>query len=163
VPSANLSGRPSPAQARHVLRDLDGKVGLILDGGACDVGITVKDIQGALRQDMHDCEWIPEILVHQRDFTDASLEQAPTTPGMKYRHYSPSVPVILLHTSSPPPDGTVKSPAIALLAALRCKTTTGPRPVKIGIRTPSDSQLGQCLLSGDGIQWCRGVLPRIPR
>jgi L-threonylcarbamoyladenylate synthase len=179
APSANLSGKPSPTQARHVLRDLDGKVGLILDGGACDVGVestvvdglnddgnlrvlrpggvTVEDIQRVLREDMQDFERLPEVLVHRRDFTDASLEQAPTTPGMKYRHYSPAVPVILLHTSSPP-DNTARVPALALLASLKHKITAGPRSTKIGILTPSDSQLGQCVLPGDGIHWRRFFL-----
>jgi L-threonylcarbamoyladenylate synthase len=34
--------------------------------------------------------------VYARDFRDSALEAAPTTPGMKYRHYSPSAPVLLL-------------------------------------------------------------------
>lgn len=38
--------------------------------------------------------------VYSRDFTDAALESRPTTPGMKYRHYSPAAPVLLLDPSS---------------------------------------------------------------
>ena len=34
--------------------------------------------------------------VYRRDFEDSDLEQAPTTPGMKYRHYSPDALVILI-------------------------------------------------------------------
>lgn len=34
--------------------------------------------------------------VYSRDFTDKALEANPTTPGMKYRHYSPTAPVLLL-------------------------------------------------------------------
>ena len=34
--------------------------------------------------------------VYQKHFQDQALEQAPTTPGMKYRHYSPDAPVILI-------------------------------------------------------------------
>ena len=34
--------------------------------------------------------------VYSKHFQDKSLEQAPTTPGMKYRHYSPDAPVILI-------------------------------------------------------------------
>jgi hypothetical protein len=34
--------------------------------------------------------------VYQRDFTDQQLEDTPTTPGMKYRHYSPHAPLLLL-------------------------------------------------------------------
>jgi L-threonylcarbamoyladenylate synthase len=36
------------------------------------------------------------IQVYQRDFTDKQLEATPTTPGMKYRHYSPTAPLLLL-------------------------------------------------------------------
>jgi L-threonylcarbamoyladenylate synthase len=34
--------------------------------------------------------------VYKKDFVDEALEQAPTTPGMKYRHYSPQAPITLL-------------------------------------------------------------------
>jgi L-threonylcarbamoyladenylate synthase len=37
--SANLSGRPSPQTAQDALADLDGRVELVLDGGACPQGI----------------------------------------------------------------------------------------------------------------------------
>ena len=39
APSANLSGRPSPTQFSHVVKDLDGKVDAIVDGGNCDIGV----------------------------------------------------------------------------------------------------------------------------
>lgn len=46
APSANLSGRPSPTTAYHVLFDLSGRLHCILDGGPCDVGLesTVVDV-----------------------------------------------------------------------------------------------------------------------
>jgi len=44
--SANLSGRPSPITAKEVLRDLDGRISLIIDGGRCRGGTpsTVLDL-----------------------------------------------------------------------------------------------------------------------
>lgn len=39
APSANLSGSPSPTTAADVLADMEGKIPLILDGGACSVGV----------------------------------------------------------------------------------------------------------------------------
>ena len=39
APSGNRSGRPSPTLAAHMLEDMDGRIPLILDGGACDVGV----------------------------------------------------------------------------------------------------------------------------
>jgi L-threonylcarbamoyladenylate synthase len=44
--SANLSGSPDPITAGDVLRDLGGRIDLVLDGGACPGGIpsTVLDL-----------------------------------------------------------------------------------------------------------------------
>jgi L-threonylcarbamoyladenylate synthase len=173
APSANSSGKPSPTKAEHVQRDLEGKVELILDGGACGVGlestvvdglnedgnirvlrpggITVEEIERALKADMKGR--IPEVLVHRRDYRDEEMEVAPTTPGMKYRHYSPSVPVILLLTASPPPEGTESSPAGAFLASLKDRSTDSSRPLNIGILTPSDSLLTTHLLPTPDIKW----------
>ncbi|KAJ6485802.1 DHBP synthase RibB-like alpha/beta domain-containing protein [Mycena sanguinolenta] len=173
APSANSSGKPSPTRAEHVLRDLDGKVGLILDGGACGVGlestvvdglhldgairvlrpggITVEDIERVLHEEMGDP---PKVLVHRRDYRDEAMEAAPTTPGMKYRHYSPAVPVYLLYTATSPPSGVQPLEAGAFFASLR-RTGTGEPPVKVGILTPSDSLLGICTLPTDGIEWTR--------
>jgi L-threonylcarbamoyladenylate synthase len=39
VTSANLSGRPAPAEADQALADLDGRVALVLDGGRCPGGL----------------------------------------------------------------------------------------------------------------------------
>lgn len=38
---------------------------------------------------------IGPVQVYKRDFVDSKMEQAPTTPGMKYRHYSPNCKVVL--------------------------------------------------------------------
>ncbi|MGE4548358.1 MAG: L-threonylcarbamoyladenylate synthase, partial [Intestinibacillus sp.] len=39
APSANLSGRPSTTTAQHVLRDMDGKIPAVVEGGPCKVGV----------------------------------------------------------------------------------------------------------------------------
>lgn len=39
APSANRSGIPSPTTAQHVLRDMDGRIEAVLDGGQCSVGV----------------------------------------------------------------------------------------------------------------------------
>ena len=48
APSANTSGRPSTTTAEHVLRDMDGKIAAILDGGPCGVGVESTVITLAL-------------------------------------------------------------------------------------------------------------------
>ncbi|KAF9247242.1 DHBP synthase RibB-like alpha/beta domain-containing protein [Melanogaster broomeanus] len=173
APSANSSGKPSPTRAEHVLHDLEGKIGLILDGGACEVGlestvvdglhedgnirvlrpggVTVEEILKAL-QNGFSGDSIPSVLVHHRDFVDDAIEQAPTTPGMKYRHYSPSVPVTLLLTVSAPPEGVETSTPLVLLTSLK-SSTTSRSPLKVGLLTPSESVVAKILLEDPVIQW----------
>ena len=46
APSANTSGRPSPTTAQHVAEDLTGRVDMIVDGGAVEIGVesTILDM-----------------------------------------------------------------------------------------------------------------------
>jgi len=69
APSANLSGKPSPTKAAHVLGDLDGKVDVILIGPDCRVGIesTVVDMTTA-----PPCVLRPGVVT--RDHIEAILE-----------------------------------------------------------------------------------------
>lgn len=172
APSANTSGKPSPTRATHVFKDLDGKVSLILDGGPCGVGlestvvdglhadgnlrvlrpggITVEDLERVLLQDMKNSEQIPKVLVHKRDYSDKSIESAPTTPGMKYRHYSPSVPVILLITRSDSHDNNCRVRLLEYAKSLRRDTR-----LKIGVLAPTDSVLWDHLLPIENIDWHR--------
>jgi L-threonylcarbamoyladenylate synthase len=154
-----------------VFRDLDGKIGIILDGGACGVGlestvidglsedgnirvlrpggVTVEDLERVLREEWSDCSGIPKILVHRRDYLDKTIEQIPTTPGMKYRHYSPSVPVTLLLTESRPPPDVNPIPIPTYLESLKGGT------LKIGVLAPADSELWNHLIAIEGLEWCR--------
>ena len=93
APSANLSGRPSPTNAYHVMEDLDGKIAAVLDGGQCTVGIesTVIRISPSpmiLRPGMITAEQIEEVLKKPVQIAGKS-ETGIQSPGMKYRHYSP--------------------------------------------------------------------------
>ncbi|MEW6081606.1 MAG: L-threonylcarbamoyladenylate synthase [Bacillota bacterium] len=100
APSANLSGRPSPTTARHVLDDLDGRIDAVVDGGPAGVGVesTVLDLTGqvpvilrpggvtreALQEFLGEVEVAPGILEG-----GAGYWGVPASPGMKYRHYAP--------------------------------------------------------------------------
>ncbi|KAI0638010.1 translation factor [Trametes polyzona] len=177
APSANSSGKPSPTRAEHVSNDLQGKVGVILEGGACGVGlestvvdglqedgnlrvlrpggVTVEDLERVIREDLPDVVPTPKVLVHRRDYRDEAMEQAPTTPGMKYRHYSPSVPVTLLLTQSQPPPGTQRTTLPAFVKSLRSSAASLGRPLRVGILSPCDSPLANSLSSlarGD-VEW----------
>lgn len=95
APSANVSGRPSPTRASHVLADLDGKIEMILDGGSCEHGLESTVI---------DCTTQPPVILRPGSITKAMVEGllgpvgvltdvgndvAPRAPGMKYKHYAP--------------------------------------------------------------------------
>lgn len=173
APSANSSGKPSPTRAEHVHRDLGDKVDIILDGGPCGVGlestvvdglgadghlrvlrpggVTVEDLQRTLHQELHASGDMPRVLVHRRDYRDDAMELAPTTPGMKYKHYSPSVPVVLVHTLTSPPEGMQLQTAASLVSSLRDRFPD--RPVHIGLMTPDDSRLAQLLHGHEGVSW----------
>ena len=48
APSANLSGKPSPTCAEHVMQDMDGRIAMVIDGGECEIGLesTVIAVSG---------------------------------------------------------------------------------------------------------------------
>lgn len=106
APSANLSGKPSPTSAQHVIEDMLGRVDMILDGGNCNVGLesTVISIKGdtihLLRpgyvtvRDLS--EFCDNIIISPAVLSALSEGEAPESPGMKYRHYAPGAAVTMV-------------------------------------------------------------------
>ena len=94
APSANISKHVSPVSARHVFYDLQGRIPLILDGGACSGGIesTVCDVTGpyptVLRQGLVSREMIEKVAGRCDVYVPKAGEQV-RSPGMKYKHYAP--------------------------------------------------------------------------
>ncbi len=103
APSANRSSRLSPTEAKHVLRDLEGRIHLLLDGGPTPRGIesTVIDLSVAtprlLRPAMIGVEAIEQVLGRRIDkpTTNSATDQTLHSPGMLERHYSPYTPLEL--------------------------------------------------------------------
>ena len=98
APSANLSGRPSPTVAKYVAEDMDGRIEMIIDGGAVGIGLesTIIDLTVSPPQILRPGYVTEEMLrkVLGRVDTDVTIlsadsGQAPKAPGMKYRHYAP--------------------------------------------------------------------------
>ncbi|OAO82461.1 YrdC/Sua5 family protein required for threonylcarbamoyladenosine (t(6)A) formation in tRNA [Anoxybacillus flavithermus] len=106
APSANRSGRPSPTTAKHVLDDLDGRIAAVVDGGATGVGVesTVIDCTSAiptiLRPGGVTKEEI-ERVIGAVDIDRALVEKeaVPKSPGMKYTHYAPKAPLVVVYGS----------------------------------------------------------------
>lgn len=174
APSANTSGRPSPTRAQHAFEDLNGRVKFILDGGSCDVGVESTVVDGlrgddvlrVLRPGGVTVEHVEDllrnknlqgvrVLVHRRDYSDEKLEGAPTTPGMKYRHYSPRCPVYLFTTTGRKKGETtgtvgrttdsVLQEAIRELLGSQAEEETGKK-IRIGLLSLTDSALTGALL-----------------
>lgn len=110
APSANLSGKPSPTRAEHVIRDLSERINMIIDGGDCVFGLesTVLKPEGEgtvriLRPGAVTAEMLSEAgytVITDKAVTDPSAAgAAPQSPGMKYKHYSPEAEVILVDVS----------------------------------------------------------------
>jgi L-threonylcarbamoyladenylate synthase len=103
APSANLFSRPSPTRAVHVLNDLDGRIDLVIDGGATTVGVesTVldlsRDVPIILRPGAVTLDMLRAILPHVDPLTtvDAAGTGAMPSPGLLQKHYSPRAPLTL--------------------------------------------------------------------
>ncbi len=106
APSANRSGKPSPTTAEHVLRDMDGRIPLILDGGACSVGVesTVLDLchgkpcilrPGGVTREML-TEVLGEVEVAGSVLRPLGKNEVARSPGMRYRHYAPEGSITLV-------------------------------------------------------------------
>ena len=112
APSANPSGSVSPTTARHVAADLGDAVDLVLDGGACPVGVesTVLDLStagtapAAARWARARGPGAGAGAVRQQPDDPA----APRSPGQLASHYAPRLPLRL--------DATRGGPGEALLA-----------------------------------------------
>lgn len=106
APSGNLSGRPSPTTAAHMLEDMDGRIDAIVDGGPCAVGVesTIIDLTCTpprlLRPGGITLEQLESVLGEVA--VDAAVRrqmgegERPRAPGMKYRHYAPKAPVTVV-------------------------------------------------------------------
>ena len=100
APSANPSGRVSPSDAFHVLRNMHGRIDAILDSGPCSVGLesTVIDLSREvpflLRPGGITLEQLESVCGTIRNPDDYATK-LPSSPGMLASHYAPGLPVRL--------------------------------------------------------------------
>lgn len=98
-PSANVSGRPSPTRAEHVMQDLSGKIDFIIDAGATSIG---------LESTVVDCTVSPPAILRTGAVTREQIEcvtgatqppgttPTPRSPGTRHCHYAPRAKVVLV-------------------------------------------------------------------
>ncbi len=106
APSANISGKPSTTTAQHVLHDHDGRIELIVDGGPCRVGVesTIVDLTeerprllrpgGITPEQLR--EVLGDLVVDKAVTAQIDKDAVVKAPGMKYRHYAPAEPVVIV-------------------------------------------------------------------
>jgi L-threonylcarbamoyladenylate synthase len=107
APSANLSGKPSPTSAEHVINDLYGRIDMVLDGGRSTYGLestvidlTVKEpvilrpgcVTKSMLENVVGPVGIDEAIMHHGK---ADKDFVPKAPGMKYRHYAPEGSLVI--------------------------------------------------------------------
>ena len=109
APSANISGKPSTTTAEHVRHDHDGKIDAIVDGGSCRVGVesTIVDLTerrprllrpGGISPEQL-IEVLGDLVVDKAVTAQIDKDEVVKAPGMKYRHYAPAEPVVIVSGS----------------------------------------------------------------
>lgn len=106
APSANLSGKPSTTTAEHVLHDHNGNIPLIIDGGACRVGVesTIVDLTEERPRLLRPggitpaqlIEVLGDLVIDKAVTSQIDKDAVVKAPGMKYRHYAPQEPVVIV-------------------------------------------------------------------
>ncbi|WFD23018.1 L-threonylcarbamoyladenylate synthase [Malassezia equina] len=167
APSANASGRPSPTTAAHVMNDLGPRnvLSYIVDGGECHVGVestvvdatTVSGEVRVLRPGGITVEQLSKVLrpfpsvllrVYGKDLARSAVQEAaPTTPGMKYRHYSPDARVLLVS------DGVSSDPTLLHVITNTASSLDCQRDARVGLMLALDSPLLQSLGIPEIHQW----------
>jgi L-threonylcarbamoyladenylate synthase len=101
APSANPFGHTSPTTARHVLDQLAGKADMVMDGGACAVGVESTVVSFAYEQPVLlrpgglPVEEI-EAVIGPVGSVMRGDHPAVVAPGMLPRHYAPCTPLMLI-------------------------------------------------------------------
>lgn len=103
APSANRSTELSPTRAEHVLKSLNGRIDVLLDGGPCTGGIesTVVDVTGevlrVLRPGLVSVPMLEAVV--GRVLVGEGSEAIARSPGRMLKHYSPRAKVLLFDTN----------------------------------------------------------------
>lgn len=106
APSANISGKPSPTKAEHVIHDMNGRINMIIADYTVDIGVesTIvdlsEDVPTILRPGFITKKQLEDVLgevkVDPAVMGNVADGIVPKAPGMKYKHYSPDANVVIV-------------------------------------------------------------------
>jgi len=105
APSANVSGRPSPTKAEHVIEDLGERIDMVVDGGDVAMGLesTIVDFSRdriTILRPGYITKAMIEAIIGPIDVDGDEpikvADEAPKAPGMKYTHYAPKAPLFIV-------------------------------------------------------------------
>ena len=111
APSANTSGYPSPTAASHVMRDMNGKIAAVVDGGESKFGVESTVISfddentarilrpGCVTREML-LEVCRDVVIDKAILNEVAAGEKVSSPGMKYKHYSPKAHIIMVEASA---------------------------------------------------------------
>lgn len=113
APSANTSGYPSPTTAAHVMDDMKGKISAVVDGGQSEFGLestvisienenTVRILRPGCVTSEHLSRICENVIIDKAILKEVEAGETVSSPGMKYKHYSPQADIILL-------EGTIEA------------------------------------------------------
>ena len=106
APSANISGKPSPTKAEHVIHDMNGRINMIIADDTVDIGVesTIVDLSEDVptilrpgfitKKQLEDV--FGEVKVDPAVMGNVADGIVPKAPGMKYKHYSPDANVVIV-------------------------------------------------------------------
>ncbi len=142
APSANLSGKPSPTKAEHVIADMDGRIDAIICGGSSEVGVesTIIDVTGDIPTILRPGDITLEDIIKvcgqaQVDvhiLKSVAEDEQPKCPGTKYKHYAPDAEVTVVEGGAEKAQAKIGE----LIEKSRLKG------IKVGVLAPSDEGFG---------------------
>ena len=111
APSANTSGYPSPTSAKHVMYDMNGKIPAIVDGGDCKCGVestvisfddenTVRILRPGFITKENLNSLGCNVIIDNAILHEVAEGERVSSPGMKYKHYSPKANVTIVEGSA---------------------------------------------------------------
>jgi len=143
APSANRFGRVSPTTAQHVLDELNGRIPLIIDGGATEHGIesTIIRIVDGMIEVLRRGPITEEMLHPFGEVRECTPASTITAPGQLPTHYAPKTKLIVIQSLRdfvPPPGKRIGVVCMCPVAPVGRGGDLGPRSATAASDAPRE-------------------------